>query len=585
MEERNCKLNTMTNPITTLNVVLSGNSRSAQNITATAAGQLTFVTGGYTVGLINVYLSGVRLVPLIDFTATNGTTITLNSIYATAVSVGSVLVVEALASYAVANAISASTLSSGVGSSLVGFQQSATGAAVRTVQSKLQDKVSVKDFGAVGNGIVDDTAAIQLALNSGVKYVYVPAGTYLVSSLTIPNTVGLVIAGESTASIFKKTASSQTMILWSQTSMNYPESYIRNLTLDGTNGGGHLVDTTGCGGLSLYNIYINNVPASFSGIYVNGLSSSATHDIRISNLQVYSNTSGHSAVRFGPYATDSSLSDMIMNGGFNTQYGVYMDAGAVAITISNSHPYNVSQNVMFMGGNSYCQFNGVVFDNSSSDIVSMINSSNNQFTGCYFEAIQNTYSGVKLTGCASNSFLNCQFLAGSTAAAACVTEDVTSNGNRIVSGSVGTASSYANIFALKGVQSYATGLAGYNPLGKRWPMTGATQTSQAQNTTMYLGVNGIQANPNNTIYLSSDNAFVTSFAIFTDNTPAIGQTFTYNLQQNGTTIGTLTVSNGSYGGTISLNKTISQFDQIVIQSVFSATSGSANSRYLVNFTA
>jgi hypothetical protein len=58
----------------------------------------------------------------------------------------------------------------------------------RTVEEKLQDVVSVKDFGAVGNGTDDDTAAIQAANNaaasSGVQLVF-PSGSYLVSSISL----------------------------------------------------------------------------------------------------------------------------------------------------------------------------------------------------------------------------------------------------------------------------------------------------------------------------------------------------------------------------------------------------------------
>ena len=44
------------------------------------------------------------------------------------------------------------------------------------------DNVSVQDFGAVGNGIVDDTTAIQSAIDSGAKHLTFPSGTYKLSS-------------------------------------------------------------------------------------------------------------------------------------------------------------------------------------------------------------------------------------------------------------------------------------------------------------------------------------------------------------------------------------------------------------------
>lgn len=62
------------------------------------------------------------------------------------------------------------------------FVPSGTGAVTRTVQSKLQDVISIKDFGAIGNGSTDDTAAIQAALNYansiGGGVVYIPPGRY-----------------------------------------------------------------------------------------------------------------------------------------------------------------------------------------------------------------------------------------------------------------------------------------------------------------------------------------------------------------------------------------------------------------------
>jgi hypothetical protein len=83
-----------------------------------------------------------------------------------------------------------------------GFIQAGTGAVQRTVESKLQDVVSVKDFGAVGDGVADDTAAIQAAItaayNSGGErgVVFLPKGTYRVTGTLDLIGTGVSITGE-----------------------------------------------------------------------------------------------------------------------------------------------------------------------------------------------------------------------------------------------------------------------------------------------------------------------------------------------------------------------------------------------------
>ena len=70
------------------------------------------------------------------------------------------------------------------GSSLVGFQQAGAGAVVRTAQDKMREWVSVKDFGAVGDGVANDSAAILSAITAANgKTVRIPAGTYRIPSL------------------------------------------------------------------------------------------------------------------------------------------------------------------------------------------------------------------------------------------------------------------------------------------------------------------------------------------------------------------------------------------------------------------
>lgn len=72
------------------------------------------------------------------------------------------------------NKIDASSLAAPGGSALVGFKQSSTGAVDRTAQDKLREVVSVKDFGAVGDGVADDSNALesmwQYIKDSAVNY-------------------------------------------------------------------------------------------------------------------------------------------------------------------------------------------------------------------------------------------------------------------------------------------------------------------------------------------------------------------------------------------------------------------------------
>lgn len=70
---------------------------------------------------------------------------------------------------------------SSVDASQVLYDPPFTGGVVTNVQSKLSEIVSVKDFGATGNGSTNDTAAIQLALATGCTVLF-PSGTYLISS-------------------------------------------------------------------------------------------------------------------------------------------------------------------------------------------------------------------------------------------------------------------------------------------------------------------------------------------------------------------------------------------------------------------
>ena len=59
----------------------------------------------------------------------------------------------------------------------IGYTPTGTGAVATTVQSKLRESVSVKDFGSVGNGVANEVPYWTLAKTNG-KAAFVPNGTY-----------------------------------------------------------------------------------------------------------------------------------------------------------------------------------------------------------------------------------------------------------------------------------------------------------------------------------------------------------------------------------------------------------------------
>lgn len=78
------------------------------------------------------------------------------------------------------------------------FTASGTGAVERTYLAKGREVVSVKDFGAAGNGTTDDYAAFQAALDAaGSGSLHVPSGTYRIgTALQVTATNGLRVCGD-----------------------------------------------------------------------------------------------------------------------------------------------------------------------------------------------------------------------------------------------------------------------------------------------------------------------------------------------------------------------------------------------------
>jgi hypothetical protein len=116
-------------------------------------------------------------------------------------------------------------------SSQLVYTQGGTGSVSRSVENRLRDFVSVKDFGAVGDGVTDDTAAIQAAIDASQK-VYLPEGVYVVNAATgILLREGSYVLGDGIeATVIYPTAAAGS--IFKRVSPAVDSSYIRSVIME-----------------------------------------------------------------------------------------------------------------------------------------------------------------------------------------------------------------------------------------------------------------------------------------------------------------------------------------------------------------
>ncbi|MEY4418020.1 MAG: Synechococcus phage [Actinomycetota bacterium] len=255
------------------------------------------ITLSYVPGSEKVFINGALQVRGIDYLGTTGSTLT----GIPALIAGDIVEVHSSSSYTVGTvpdgSVTNAKVDSGaaIQSTKLAFTQSGIGATTRTVESKLKDVVSVKDFGAVGDGVADDTAAIQAAIDAH-KCVFFPEGIYLVSTITPGDEAHLIGAGKYRSEIVGK-------IVCGDGGGSIREIELSHLSVNST-GSPYAVTFNLCPDFRVFDCEIKggiNILFSVRGV--------------ILNSDVTTSGSGNWAIRASDYTNGLVIRDCVITGG------------------------------------------------------------------------------------------------------------------------------------------------------------------------------------------------------------------------------------------------------------------------------
>ena len=175
----------------------------------------------------------------------------------------------------------------------IAFLQGGTGAVERFVQDKLREWVSVKDFGAVGDGVADDTSAINAAIAAvnaaGGGTVFFPAGTYIVgdaggsTGISLLSKVALRGAGIGATTIKLKDAADAHLI---NVADGTTDVAVSDMTLDGNRANQtvfvHCLRVAG-----VTNLLAQNLEIKEAHRYGIGIQGGTNKNVRLVNLDIH----------------------------------------------------------------------------------------------------------------------------------------------------------------------------------------------------------------------------------------------------------------------------------------------------------
>jgi hypothetical protein len=437
------------------------------------------------------------------------------------------------------------------GDALVGFRQSnssgnLTNSVGRTVHQKLQESVSVKDFGAVGDNTTDDTSAIQAAVNqlTSGQGLYFPTGTYKITNeITLPDGIAFNFFGDGKrASLVQQyTANKNGFTSLSTFNSGPNECSIRDMGIVSSgNTSGYGLDTTGIKRSNFLNV-------EFSGW---GYSGAAGAGVRIFNslILTFTNCSFYSCY-YGIY-NEEGLSTNYNGGGI---FGcTFEDIKAQAFKAAYTNGISIIGNTI-----ESCYGGGILITNGGGGLVIEGNYFEQNLTvtgaGTYYDIYLGPFSYVKGVDIRGNYFngkiggetadyvpIRVKYAYGLTVDANQLNASATSqllkfDTNAIVSqiylGSIGfnsgaysATNTYANLPATFYFYNNNTNI--YNQIINFQPTSVrsvAVPVSSAMFTTAFTGTGGVFAQGIGTYIATGVNASSTALASTTGMALSIGQ--------------------------------------------------------------
>lgn len=199
-----------------------------------------------------------------------------------------------------------------------------------------------RDYGAVGDGVADDTTAMQTALtNAAGSMLYIPAGTYMISTvLTYDTTVSgkIRIEGDGPNSIIKITgATTKGLMITGSQGSGHDFVYLGDFRIESYTSGssGALLHLYGVAAFGIERVNLDGRVLSDIGILLNGSGDQGVQQGEISNCSIFSNLQG--------IVTDTGANASEIHGctfAANTVRDIYYNtnsAGAAEIWAHHNH--------------------------------------------------------------------------------------------------------------------------------------------------------------------------------------------------------------------------------------------------------